>query len=582
MMRGRGVLAAATAALLLIPATATAAPPPGAAISDNLEYVTRVAGAAGITEGKFDTVRGRKVLVVTGRFGFKTYDVSDPTDPELLDEFLPAGIAPPEPGATLPRQALGGYWQNEDMELDTKRKLVIGALDPRHNTVGPSDGACPHDDTLAVRDVDCKSGFYVISYADPRNMRQIGDFVSLPSGHTSSCIQDCRYIWTGGPARRSDQDWLNTTIPQTGTGEPTLNNRLIGDGRPIWVTDLSNPAKPDVSDLPVDLYRNDGYTDYSHDVDEDERGIAWVAGRGGIRGYATKGRHRDPYLNRVRQATPFEPILVAGGGLEWDEPPIRADDGNDGVAQATDFMHNSGRPTDGAVQATGVKTGNILIGTEEDFTRPCSRSGRIVAVDLTDSWGGEPAQNSTRTNPYRMNALDSFHPHIDTPEGDTDPGDDDPNTPTPALGCSAHYFEIRASTLAAGWYGQGLRLVDVGNARNMRQVGYYRVTGTSSDNPSSNSWDVAWYDERQPKGGSSRKGKRGRKSTHRRGDYVYLMDMSRGIEVIRLKGGGARASARMKSVVAPPVGSTRWASEPIAGSSLAGGGYVCPLFTTPS
>jgi len=567
-MTGRGAIAAAACALLLIPATASgAAPPPGAAISDNLEFVTRVAGANGITEGKFDWVRGKKVLVVTGRFGFKTYDVSDPEDPELLDEFMPAGIDPVGSGTS----PLGGYWQNEDMELDTKRKLIIGALDPRHNDADPAATGCPHPDGQAVRDVDCESGFFVISYADPKDMRQIGDFVSLPSGHTSSCIQNCKYIWTGGPARRSDQDWLTTIIPQ-GPGPVTLQNRLIGDGRPIWVTDLRNAAKPQVSDEPVDLWRNDGYTDYSHDVDEDERGIAWVAGRGGIRGYATEGRHRDPFQNRVREATPFDPILVAGGGLEWDEPPVRADDGNDGVAQATDFMHNSGRPTDGAVRAKGVKKGNVLIGTEEDFTTPCQESGRIVAVDLTDSWGGEPAQNSTRTDPYRMNALDSFHPFLDTPE-----------TANPELGCSAHYFEIRSSTLAAGWYGQGLRLVDVSDARDMRQIGYYRVTGTGDDNPSSNSWDVAWYDDDPPKAWGSKKGKKrkkGRKAHKSKGDYVYLMDMSRGIEVIRLKK-GARASAKMRSVTAPSVRKNdRWAAKPVAGSSLANGGYVCPLFTT--
>ena len=224
-------------------------------------------------------------------------------------------------------------------------------------------------------------------------------------------------------------------------------------------------------------------------------------------------------------------------------------------------MHNSGRPTDGEVRASGVRNGNVLIGTEEDFTTPCQNSGRIVAVDLTDSWGGEPAQNSTRTNPYRMEALSSFHPFLDTPE-----------TANPALGCSAHYFEIRASTLAAGWYGQGLRLVDVSDARDMRQIGYYRVTGTGTDNPSSNSWDVAWYNDRAPRGNSARRG-------DRRGDYVYLMDMSRGIEVIRLRR-GATASARMKSVVAPSVRrNDRWAAKPVAGSSLASGGYVCPLFT---
>ena len=87
--------------------------------------------------------------------------------------------------------------------------------------------------------------------------------------------------------------------------------------------------------------------------------------------------------------------------------------------------------------------------------------------DLTDSWGGEPAQRSTLAKPYRMKALDTFHPFIDTPE-----------TANPAAGCSAHYFEIEGPMLGAAWYGQGLRLLDISNARDVRQVGYYRVTGT--------------------------------------------------------------------------------------------------------
>ena len=75
----------------------------------------------------------------------------------------------------------------------------------------------------------------------------------------------------------------------------------------------------------------------------------------------------------MRKATPFDPILVAGGGVG-------------GTAQPVMLMHNSGRPTDGSVRASGVKNGNVLLGTEEDFTAPCQNSGRIVASDLTDSW----------------------------------------------------------------------------------------------------------------------------------------------------------------------------------------------------
>jgi len=102
-----------------------------------------------------------------------------------------------------------------------------------------------------VRDVDCRSGFYVISYDDPGELRQVGDFVSLPSGHTSSCIQKCRYVWTGGPARRADQDYLTTIITADPMQPPSITNRLIGDGRPVWVTDLTDPSNPQVSDLPT-------------------------------------------------------------------------------------------------------------------------------------------------------------------------------------------------------------------------------------------------------------------------------------------------------------------------------------------
>jgi hypothetical protein len=63
--------------LALSGVAAAAEPPAGAVISDSLEYVGRVADSAGIVEGKLDSVGGRSVLVTTGLYGFRTYDVSD-------------------------------------------------------------------------------------------------------------------------------------------------------------------------------------------------------------------------------------------------------------------------------------------------------------------------------------------------------------------------------------------------------------------------------------------------------------------------------------------------------------------------
>ena len=275
-------------------------------------------------------------------------------------------------------------------------------------------------------------------------------------------------------------------------------------------------------------------TDYSHDVDVDSDGFAWVSGRGGLLGYATQGRWRDPKTDRVRSASPWDPVLVAGGGIEG---------GNRGVAQPeTDFIHNSTRPLDGSVRASGVRDGNIALMTEEDFTEPCDQGGRIVAADLTQSLGGEGATNSTDANRFRLKGLSSFHPARNAS-----------GSAAPITSCSAHYFELSGSTLAAAWYGQGLRVIDASNARNLRQVGYYYVTGTdAATNPSSLSWDTAW-----------------------RGDLVYLFDMDRGIEILRLKH-GPRNSARLATAREPRARVDRLAARPVEG--LTPGSLVCPLF----
>ena len=162
-------------------------------------------------------------------------------------------------------------------------------------------------------DPDCRAGSTSSRTPIRATLRQIGDFVELPSGHTSTCIQNCKYIWTGGPARGTDQGWLGHDHSADG---PTTLQRLIGDGRPIWVTDLRDPENPRVSYEPIDLWRNDGYTDYSHDVDEDARGIAWMAGRGGIRGYATRAatatRTRTASARRRRSTRSSWPAAANG------------------------------------------------------------------------------------------------------------------------------------------------------------------------------------------------------------------------------------------------------------------------------
>ena len=82
------------------------------------------------------------------------------------------------------------------------------------------------------------------------------------------------------------------------------------------------------------------------------------------------------------------------------------------------------------------------------------------------------------------------------------------------------------------------------------------MTGTDATaNPSSNSWDTAW-----------------------RGDHVYLFDMNRGIEVLRLKR-GPHHSSKLKTVREPRRARIdRLAAMPVSG--LTPGSLVCPLFVS--
>jgi hypothetical protein len=81
------------------------------------------------------------------------------------------------------------------------------------------------------------------------------------------------------------------------------------------------------------------------------------------------------------------------------------------------------------------------------------------------------------------------------------------------------------------------------------------VTGTDAANPSSLSWDTAWH-----------------------GDLVYVFDMARGIEILRLKG-GSDAAARLATVQSPPARPDPWAARPVVGATNES--LVCPLFDVP-
>ncbi|MFG1791144.1 LVIVD repeat-containing protein [Nocardia sp. NPDC049149] len=436
--------------LATVLATATATAVPAAACEDgphgiaaqptgspgaekNVKAVGNVPDAKGAIALQFLQYGERDVMVVSGQFGVKTYDLTaNPAKPKLIGQL------------NLP-----GMWETEDTEVDPVRKRVFLARDPRAFGGNVRTG---------------ESGIYVVDLADPAKP-SVMSYVKVPAGHTTTCINDCQFLWTGGPAKADSQpaEW---------------------GGRPIWVTDIRNPRQPKVNPNPIELARNDGKTDYVHDVQVDEMGVAWASGRGGVRGYWTAGMHKDPVTGKLRLATPTDPVPYAGGGIKETAAPSK-------------FMHNSFRPIGNRAQDGGGTgqwgDGNLLYATEESFVDGCAGDGVLVIASLAGSYGGE-GWRSTPQKPFRLNTIGTWS--VAGQEG-SDPASAD---------CSAHYFDVRDKVLVQSFYAQGTRFLDVSDPTNPKQIAYYRPADAAA-------WAPYWH----------------------RG-FAYVADNNRGIDILQLNG----------------------------------------------
>jgi hypothetical protein len=491
-VRGKGLVLGAMGALLLFAAPASGASK-NVKLLDNLPEAKDATAINFLEYGKGK--RERDVMLVTGRFGLKSYSLDDPAHPELLDEVTAEELRLPgdPPVNTDPAAGpISTFWQNEDMDVDRDRKLALLSRDPRAYAGSTSREPGEADPNGATN----IAGVYVVDAKDPEDLELLS-FEQLPTGHTSTCINDCKWLWTGGPAATTTQQGP----PQNWTF-----------GRPIIVTDLRNPSDPRGYPMdPVDLFRRDGATAYSHDVQVDDMGIAWVSGDGGTRGYWTEGRHFDPLKGRVRTATPLDPIPYGGGGL----PASVTGD------QTGGFEHNAWRPVgnDAPRGDSRYRKGELLLATEEDFgpaAEACANRGKFSIASLEGSFDGE-AWKSTPANPFRLEVVGSWSP---AGEEGSRPGGvpTDPN----ADFCSAHYFDVDGPVVSYAWYGEGTRFLDISDPENPRQFAYWRPDDT-----------IVW-------------------ASYLYEGYVYTADRNRGVDVLEFAPGASSARKSGKEVVAPP------------------------------
>jgi len=120
------------------------------------------------------------------------------------------------------------------------------------------------------------------------------------------------------------------------------------------------------------------------------------------------------------------------------------------------------------------------------------------------------------------------------------------------VNCSSHWFDAKNGIAAVGWYEQGVRFLDYRNPGDIAQVGYYIPAAGST-------WAAYWS------------------PTDPTGEVVYTADAYRGIDVLRIQGGG-RTGGKVRAPVRDEwLGrSTDVRFQP--GPTF---GFVCPVLRPP-
>lgn len=330
-------------------------------------------------------------------------------------------VSRPEEPRELGRLPLPTY-QNEDLDVGGGLALL--------------------SEDVPVRAADSPVGgqLVVVSVADPSRPAVLAE-VPLPdgAGHTATCLLECRWAYAS-------------------------------NGATLVAVDLRSPSSPVVHRLPLPAASG-----AVHDLDEDDRGLVWLSGEGGVTAVAVAPVRNlgASVARRTAAASPLAPVELTSTGPAGSSALTRV-----GVA------HGSLRPLD--VDWRGpLGRGDVLLVAEESTADDCLDGGRLHTVDVRGLGTGG-----------RLTVLDSAAP-VDR-KASTAPG--------LGAGCSAHWFSTSGPLVAAAWFGAGVRVFDASDPRRLRQVARYVPTEPRT-------WTTVWVPGTR---------------------IVYALDLHRGIDVLRV------------------------------------------------
>jgi hypothetical protein len=349
------------------------------------------------------------------------------------------------------------------------KKLLLVGIDIY--SVSPTDTATKYSQD---------NHFIVVDVTNPAAPFIAGRSNTNTSTHTITCVgQGCQYAYTSGAYQQTFE---------------------IFD-----LTDITAPRK--VRSVPTPVAGSGGS---GHQWTYDDAGLLWVAGWGGTAAFDV--------------TDPTKPVVVASTDENGTKAPY-----NDFIQHntlrpnATAFQQTldetTGRVQSGTKETASVADGNVLLITEEDYDSPdCQGAAGVDAPEggfstwhvpyiSAEQYGVDNPQ--LKRNMGKITPLDTWNTELVVDGGGP--------TPAGAL-CSAHYFTYHQDGFVAqGWYQQGTRILDVRNAHDIKQVGYF--FGAVSE-----TWHAYWVPERDATG----------KVTGKSTNIIYTNDVARGIDVLKV------------------------------------------------
>lgn len=462
--------------------------------SPNVTPVGVVPGSTSVISTAF--FADEPLMVASTLTGVRTYDVSDPEQPVLL------GAVPM------------AFWQNENVkvgERDNGTRFALIGYD--------AAGISP---TFNPENIGTYDEVVIVDVTDPAQPAVAARVDTTHRTHTIGCANDaCTHAFVSGDSHAFDVIAIPDNLEEA---------EVVAT-----VDDQPMAPSPGIA------------SSIGHDWDVDDADVAWWVGTGGIIAYdvteptepiilnSSDEHGTDPEWNNYISHNSLRPNAEQFDADDAESPdgPGRRpahrgnprEDGppSEGPAGPPAEPDDDGPPTDG--DDPSVHHGDVLLVTEEDYLDPsCRDEGAFQTWHVPDL---DPAINPDgEQGGGTITPLDKWN---------TEVAGTGVATPGGAL-CSAHYFTYHQDGyVAAGFYQQGLRILDVNDATDIRQVGYF-VTGVQE------TWGAGWVPEYDQDG----------RQTGAMTDLVYTEDPTRGIEIFRVDL-AAEGSSRVPAVRAPVV-----------------------------